>query len=257
MKKLVILIVILFLAVIGLGGYIAYDKIYLQKSSKGVVTQLGEKDIDLNVFSGINETLNKFDHAFNDNNTSYFGYLYNQKEVKMKKFDPKVALYICIHNYIINTGQPQNINEGVIKSEFQKIFDKNATYKPSDIDAGEKLKITYNKDLSTYSSIYSGTKDIYYSTYVEKNVSTTIEDENIVVKRKVFYVEYEPNETSITAKIYQNSDKKKLIASIPLKDKVLDTDEVIGKYGYKLQTYNYIFEEKTYKEYYIKEIVRV
>lgn len=256
MKKAVILIVILILVVLGLGGYIAYDKLYVEKSSNSVITQLGERDIDLNVFKKIDDTIYKLDQTFNDSNTSYFGYLFNQKELKVTKFDQKAAILMSMYNYINYSEEEQIIHNGVVKREFKNIFDNNLTYKEQDVEAGDKLDIKYNPTTNVYTYKYSAKKDIYAPTYIEKNVSTTLETESIVVKRKIFYVEYEKNDTTTTAYIYQTKDKNKLIAKMDLKDNVINPDEVVGKYGYKLLSYKYIFEEKTVNEYLLKTIVR-
>lgn len=256
MKKIVIFIIFLILIILGLGGYIAYDKIYLEIKGKKVVTQLGEKEIDLNVFSNINETLYKLDQAFNDSNSNYFGYIYYNKKLNVKKFDEKAAVYLSMYDYINNYRGENTIDSKVIESEFKKIFGKNLTYKKADIKVREETYITYDSNTDTYSYNNDVDKELYSPTYITQNISTTIEEEGIVVKRKVFYVEYEKNETSIIAHIYESKEKKKLIAKMPLKNGILNIKEVIGKYGYKINEYKYIFEEKSYDEYYLTEIIQ-
>ena len=77
-KGPVVLIIILLIIILGLGGYIAVDKLILNKNDEEVrtVVTIDDNNIDLNALYQIGDTLTKFDNAFNDLNSNYFGYLY-------------------------------------------------------------------------------------------------------------------------------------------------------------------------------------
>lgn len=255
MKKLVLFILFLFLIIFGLAGYIAYDKIYLENNGKKVVTKIGEKDIDLNNFIEINETLSKLDRAFNDSNSSYYGYIYNNKELRINKFDEKAALYLILYDYLNNYRNEQTINGKIVEKDFKKIFNNNLEYKASDVKIKDDIFITYNPNNNTYSYNYDINKELYSPEYKVKNISTTIEEESIVIKRKIFYVEYEKNNSSIIANIYDGKDKKSLITKKTLNGNELNIEEIVAKYGYRIHTYKYIFEEKNYNDYYLSKII--
>ena len=83
---------------------------------------------------------------------------------------------------------------------------------------------------------------------MEINQSTSLAEDSIIVKRKVFYVEYLNNAsgTDITeAAIFTSSDKKTQVATIPLRNGVLNKKEVISKYSSKLNTYKYTFKQSS------------
>ena len=79
-KKTVIALIIFIIMTLSLAGYIVVDKFVLSKELKPKTTQVGDVEVNLNVFEQINETLNTFDAAFNDTNSKYVGYLFSQKE---------------------------------------------------------------------------------------------------------------------------------------------------------------------------------
>ena len=71
-KKILITIIVLVLMVLGLGGFIVYDKVLTKKEdSNPIITTIGEKQIDLNALYQIGNTLDNFDKAFNDSNSAY------------------------------------------------------------------------------------------------------------------------------------------------------------------------------------------
>ena len=76
-KKPTILIVLLILIVLGLSGYIVYDKFFTkEEEEKQYITVINDVSIDVNKLYKVGETLNTFDKAFGTNDTTYFGYLY-------------------------------------------------------------------------------------------------------------------------------------------------------------------------------------
>ena len=74
-KKIIITIVILVLIILGLSGFIYYDKFYKTEEEKATITTIDNVDIDLNVMYQVGDILTKFDDTFNDNNSNYFSYI--------------------------------------------------------------------------------------------------------------------------------------------------------------------------------------
>ena len=76
-KKAIITIIILVLLVLGLGGYLAYDKIYLKFfDEESAKTTINDVTLDVNDLFDIGTVLNKIDNAYGDSNSTYFGYIY-------------------------------------------------------------------------------------------------------------------------------------------------------------------------------------
>ena len=251
-KKIYIFIIILIVIILGLGGFIALDKLVLNRKENSVITQIGEKEIDLNIFYQINNTLDKFDKAFNDNNSSFFGYPYSKEKIKASDFDQTAALYLAIYDDLEGTNIQEKISSGIVKSNFENIFGNNLEYNASNISAGERYAITYDKQTDNYIYNFPTIRTIYSPEFVEINLKTTLEEGKLIVYIKVFYVEFtsNPGGTDITkANLYTSNDKKKLVATINLKNGVLNKKEIIARYGSKFATYKYTFTEKAADEY--------
>ena len=91
-KKPTILIVLLILIVLGLSGYIVYDKFFTkEEEEKQYITVINDVSIDVNKLYKVGETLNTFDKAFGTNDTTYFGYLYKNKIIDVREFDKNAA----------------------------------------------------------------------------------------------------------------------------------------------------------------------
>lgn len=249
-KKTVIALIIFIIMTLSLAGYIVVDKFVLSKELKPKTTQVGDVEVNLNVFEQINETLNTFDAAFNDTNSKYVGYLFSQKEITSDNFDQNAALYASIYRSIIGNGTQQTLPGGIVKTNYEKLFDNKMQYKAKSIDAGNIYKINYDIVSDNYTYIATVPQNIYTPTLMEKNIETTVEDDNIVIKRKVFLVEYVAEGAAYTkANIYKSQTDKTLVATMPLKNNTLNVKELIGKYGTKLKTYKYTFKQKSIDEY--------
>ena len=80
---------------LGLGGYIGYLKLFPQKEDNHKTT-IDNVSVDLNNFYQIGETLERLDSAFNDEHSTFYGYIYSQKKVEVSSMDPALTLYITI-----------------------------------------------------------------------------------------------------------------------------------------------------------------
>ena len=256
-KKTVIFIIILIIIILGLGGFIAVDKLgLLNKDNVAEKTQLGDIEVDLNSFTNINDTMVLFNKTYGRETSNFLGYLYSKNKITVDDFDKQAALYASIYDSIHQTTEQVSIPGGVIKSKFENVFGKKQLYEPGNINVSDNLVITYDEAsdnyIYTYIDIDQKIDNIYQDGYIETNISTKLDTEKIIIKRKAFYVEYLKDEQTNTvnkANIYNSHDKTKLIATIELKNNVLNTKEVISKYGSKINTYIYTIKQKTYDEY--------
>lgn len=244
-KKFIITIVILVFIILGLGSFIYYDKFYKTEKEEKTITTIDNVDIDLNSFYLVGDTLEKFDKAFNDKNSTYFGYIYKDR-LLASKFDQGAALFAALYDNLVGTNTPQLLVGGDVKNNFETIFGKNLTYKADNLNAGQYYNILYDAVTDKYTYIAPTVREVYSPTFMEINQSTSLTEDSIIVKRKVFYVEYLNNAsgTDITeAAIFTSSDKKTQVATIPLRNGILNKKEVISKYSSKLNTYKYTFKQ--------------
>ena len=252
-KPLVITIIVLIIIILALGGFIAVDKLVLNKKEEETLTTIDDVEINLNAMYQISESLNRLDHTFNDPKSNFFGYIYREKKLEAKRFDPLAALFLAMHDDMIPSNTNQFIVGEKVKNNFERIFGKAIKYSPSTINAGDTYQIIYDQATNRYSYVLPVLNPNYQSGLVSYTIRTTLKDGNVIVERKVFYVEYS-NET--TANIYKKSDKAQLLGTLNLKKGILNPEEVVGKYGSKITTYEYTFKQNTADNYTFDSIKR-
>ena len=246
-KTPVALIVILVLIILGLGGYIAIDKLILSKRHEEVKTimVIDDVNIDLDALYQIGNSLTKFDKAFNDYNSSYFGYLYTgENRILASKFDNGAALFAAMYDDMVGASTAQYLIGGNVKKNFERIFGKNLAYKPGAVNAGKSFNIVYNEGNGNFSYIAPTMSDVYTSKYVIRNIKTELKDDMVMITRRIFFVEYKGSGTDITAAdIYTNHKKTKLIGTLNLRNNILSEEEVFAKYGSRLDKYVFTFKQ--------------
>lgn len=252
-KKSSVLIILLIIMILGLSGYIVYDKFILSaKEERQYTTVIDDVSIDINKLYRVGETLNKLDKAFSSNDSKYFGYIYNKKELNVKNFDIDAAIYLSINDDLIRSNTEQNISNERVKNKFEKIFGKSLAYTPTNIDLGDNLQVNYDEANKIYRYIASITNNDHKSEYLARNMKTTLTDDLVIITRKVFFVEYSNN----TATIYSDSSKQSKLGDIKLKNGEVNLQEVTGKYGSKLGTYEITFKIGSDDEYNLYKIER-
>ena len=252
-KKSIILIIILVLLVLGLGGYLAYDKFILNKEKETeYITVINDVSIDVNKLYKVGEILNTFDKAFGTSDTKYLGYLYNSKSINVKDFDKNAATYVSLYSDLVRSNTEQNISNERIKNKYENIFGKTLEYKPSNIDLGNNIKVTYDEGNKIFKYTASVTNNDHKSEYLVRNIKTTLKDDLVIVTRKVFYVEY----SNESATIYPTASKDKRLGEVRLNNGEVDLKEVTGKYGSKLNTYDITFKLGDDDEYNFNKIER-
>ena len=235
-----------------MGGFIAVDKLVLNKKEAEKTTQIGDVEVNLTAFEHINDTLALFNKAFNDSNSKFFGYLYTKREINTSNFDKSAAIYVSMYNNFITTNTPIIIPGGIVKANFKNIFGKNVSYTPSSFEIGTNYAIAYDKSTDNYSYVYPTINYSYSPKFIEVTTKTSLESDKIVIKRKVFYVEYEipaDNSQVTKANIYTSNDKANLVKTLELKDNTINIDEIIGKYSSKFSNYTYTFKQTSSDRY--------
>ena len=254
-KAPIIFIIILILIIIGLGGYIAYDKLILNKKEETVTTKINDIEIDLNAMYQINNTLNQLDNTFNDMNSTYVGYIYSKKKIVTKGFDPKAAVFLALHDYLNPINLQQQLPSQQVKNNFETIFGQDLKYQAMSIDAGNYYKIIYDTTSDKYLYTLNPIVTVKPNGYTTYNIKTLLEDDNIVVTRKLFYKECDANMT--VANIYVDASKAQLLGTVKLRNGVLNNKEVIEKYGSKMGTYEYTFKQNAADNYTLFSIEKI
>lgn len=243
-KKIIITIVILVLIILGLSGFIYYDKFYKTEEEKATITTIDNVDIDLNVMYQVGDILTKFDDTFNDNNSNYFGYIYQGKKLFAKNFDTSAALFTSMHKDLGGTTTVQYLTGGNVKRKFESIFGTYLKYNAASFQPGQLYNVVYDAGTDKYAYIAPTTKQLFSPEYHAINVSTSLTNDSIIVKRKIYYVEYNTinGDAATGAKLYTSKDKSKLIGSISLRNGIISEDEVMAKFSSSLKNYTYTFK---------------
>lgn len=252
-KGLIITIIILILISLASIGYIVYDKFFAKsEEDKEYITVIKDSSIDVNRLYQVGEILNTFDKTFSINDSKYFGYIYNSPIIEVRDFDKNAAIYTSMYSDLIRSNTEQSISNERIKNKYEKIFGKTLKYKPSDIELGENIKIEYDTTNKIYKYKAAITNNDHKNEYLARNIKTTIQDDLVIVTRKVFYVEY----NNTTANIYTNSSKSTKVGDVTLKNGEVSLKEITGKYGSKLNTYEVTFKLGSDDEYNFYKIER-
>ncbi|MBQ9018720.1 MAG: hypothetical protein IJ097_00185 [Bacilli bacterium] len=251
-KKSIIAIIILIIMVLGLSGYIVYDKFFKEKEETEYTNVVDDVSIDINKLYKVGNILDRFDKAFNINESKYFGYAYKFKTLDVKDFDKNAAIYVSIYNDLIKSNTEQRISSARIKNRYEMIFGKTLAYTPNSIDITDNNKIAYDDTNKTYKYTVPITDNDHKPEYLVRNIKTKLKDDLVIITRKVFYVEY----TDSKANIYTNSNKENLLGEVTLKNGEVSKEEVTGKYGSKIPTYDFTFKIGSDDEYNIYRIER-
>ncbi len=252
-KGLVITIVILILIALGAVGYIVYDK-FIAKSDeeKEYITVINDASIDVNKLYKVGDILNTFDTAFGTNDSKYLGYIYNVEKLEVKDFDKNVAIYASIYPSLVRSNTEQTISNEMVKNKYESIFGRTLEYKPSNLDLGDNIKVEYDETNKVYKYKASITNNEHQSEYLVKNIKTKLQDDLVIITRKVFYVEY----SGISAIIFKDSSRSTRIGTVKLQNGEVSLEEVTGKFGSKLNTYEYTFKLGSDDEYNFYKIER-
>lgn len=247
----------LILIIIGLAGYIVYDKdlLHLKKGNEKT-SSIKSKEIKVNyeTLFQIGNTLDYFDAAFNEVGTNFTAYIYNSKKIIANKFDKDAALYAAMRKELIPSNARQPLANGTVKNNYESIFGNYLTYEPEVIQAGNNYNIYYDANSSSYHYTIPTNTNNYLPKYFTRTTKTELVDEDIIVTRKLFYVEYA---NTAQATIYKDATKKEQIAQIELRDGIVNEKEAIDKYSSKMSTYKYTFKRRKDADYSFYSIEKI
>lgn len=252
-KGLIVLIVILVLISLGSVGYIVYDKFFSKpEEEQEYINVINDVSIDINKLYKVGDILNRFDKAFGTEDSKYLGYIYNKKILEVRDFDNNAAIYASIYPEIIRSNTEQSISNDRVKNRYESIFGKALEYKPSSLALGDNIKVDYDATNKVYNYKASITNNEHSSEYLARNMKTKLKEDVVIITRKVFYVEY----SGISAIIFTDSSKNTRVGTVKLQDGEVSVEEVTGKYGSKLSTYEITFKLGSDDEYNFYKIER-
>ena len=251
-KPLIIVIVFLIIVILGLGGYIAYEKIFTKPVTEECKTVIDDVSIDINKLYRIEDILNRLDKAFNTNESKYFGYIYNSKKIDVKEFDKNAALYASMYSDLIRSNNENIISSDRVRNKYEMIFGKELEYSPSNINIDDKIVITYDDSNKEYKYKASSINNDHKDEYLVNNNKTKLTEDLVIITRKVFYVVYNGS----YATIYTDSTKTTRLGEVSVKTGEVSISEVVGKYGSKLNTYDFTFKLGSDDEYKLYRIER-
>ena len=236
-KLYTIIIIILGVMVLGLGGFIAVDKFLLNKEEENMVTTIDDVKIDLNALFQVEDILNILDRAYNYQDSSFFGAIYNAKSIEASQFSKDAAIFTAAREFFIESNTQQVMYEAKIKYNFERIFGKNRTYEAQNVNAGN-YQMIYDQQSGAYVYTAQNTTNGYSPCYLAKNYKVDFLEDGIAVTRKIFYVEYANN----SATIYKDASKQNALGILSLKNGGLNLKEVMSKYSSKIKSFKYTFK---------------
>lgn len=261
-KGYVIAIIILSLIIIALGGIIAYSFIKQKEKEEEKTTIINRTSIDLNAFFHISETLDSFDKAFNNPKSQYVGYIYVPKRLEASKFDLGAAIYSSMILDMVGTNQTAEfLPEALVKSNFERIFGKYLKYKLNEVNSGEIYKVAFKEEDNPKKYYYKAPSEIdpYAEKYLAFNYKTSLEEDKVIVNRRIVFAEYTKDSNGLVTNInlYKDHKKQSKIGSISIRNGNVNMDEILSKYGSKMKKYNYTFilnSESDYSFYSIEAV---
>ncbi len=247
-KGYVITIIILLLIIMALGGFIALGIIKQKEAEEEKETIIENTSIDLNSFFNIAKILESFDQAFNNPKSPYVGYIYVSKRLEASKFDLGAAVYSSIVLNLEKTNKIESLSESLIKNNFENIFGDNLKYKLTLSKESDYYKFATKEEDNPVKYYYHVLEEAnpYADRYQAFNYKTSLGEDQIVVNRRIVFVEYVKgtNDTITGINLYKDHTKQSKIGSITARNGIIKSNEILSKYGSKMKKYNYIFNHE-------------
>ena len=257
-KGNIVIIIILILLVLGLEGFIIYDKIINKAEEKNEkLTKINDVEINLNVLYNIRDKMQLLDYAFDNPQSPYFGTLNNIKKIEASKIDIGLALYLSLLPEMKENKILAYVPEEIIKNNFKKLFNDQLTYNVSVINANNFYAFDYNQSTGLYAYYTNLSFDRNLAKYISLNEKTEIKSDEIIVTQKKVFIEYtniSPKSLATSINLYYDNSKAKNIGKLTLKNGIISEKELLSKFGSKMKTYQYTFKEKNETEYYLQKI---
>lgn len=257
-KGNIITIVILILIVLGLGGYIVYDKIINKPEEKNEkLTIINDVEINLNALYNVRDKMQILNYTFDNPQSPYFGALNNIKKLETSKMDMGLALYLSLLPEMKVNTTLIYVPEEIVKDNFKKLFNDQLSYNVSTIKANNFYSFDYNQTTGLYAYYTNLSFDRNLAKYISLNEKTEIKSDEIIVTQKKVFIEYiniSPKSLANSINLYYDNSKAKNIGKLTLKNGIISEKELLSKFGSKMKTYQYTFKEKNETEYYLQKI---
>lgn len=249
-KGLVVVIVLLILALVGMGGYIAYDKGYLsfgkketkeEKSNKETTTkETKSKTEELDV-----ESSEVQDLYYNANNHGVLGIdetMYKATELKVSDMDDYYKMQLAYNLFKKDIKEKnegtytiETVSEDSVKTAFEKIFGKDTYKQVESFKLHSCATYKYNSANKVYEAITGGCGGTTAFSVVATPIKATKYEDRIEITSGVVFIDAE------TKALYKDYGKTSKI-------KDLTDDELTNTLGntYETRFTSYI-EENTDK----------
>lgn len=257
-KEKTVVIVILILIILGLAGYIVYDKDLLGLKEKAASEEQKEDNSETQEEQGtalsvtdttVTDLMNQMNISTTTDTKKMDGYFYRKGNCTSSEVDNYIKLYLGMkyiekHEYNGNLENGTKIERETMSNAIKSIFGPTATY--TDASATDACPgATYDNASQTYTVVSGcgGTLIPYYEKEVVKAVQYS---DRIEIEEKALYAVPEmSDETSeVQLKLY-TADQETLLDTLSSEEK-----DILTKYQDKLSTYKYTFKEEDGKYYF-------
>ena len=239
---LVFLVILLFVISLSLGGYIVYLKLFT-KEVKTVTKETSEALEQVQLEGGslleVEDIINTFEYAYNDSFSNYFGYIYSSDKIDASNFDAGAALFACLYPDLEESPNVSYVANNTVRTRYKSIFGEEAKYTPKNVSAGVGYDINYDpiNKYFAYQRVSAG--GYFYPTYVTFNDTTSISSEKVIITKRVAYLEYSTDHTTIN--VFSDKDKDDQLGVIGVSEGSFDLNEITAKFKSSLAQYKYVF----------------
>lgn len=285
-KILIVLVVILFIIIIGMGVYIAYDKkIIFSSSTNEVLTKntTKRKNSDSENFKDIDLNSNDFINLYNmlenytymeDRTHGYYDFLDSEKTIiGFYNSDIKSSDFTKANNGAATDIVSYIVKTDVLSKSLKNIFGNDISFK-AELAVGNSFSLkqevygaigmvnTCGGEISNYdlnSNTYyvnmnngcGGTTGPSAKLITRKIVSAKKSNDTIIVKEKVIYFETDFNNSNITYKVYSDKNHKNLIDTLSYSEDTVYNETInVDNYS-ETSTITHTYKlDKTTNQYY-------
>lgn len=285
-KILIVLVVVLFIIIIGMGVYIAYDKKIIFSSSMNEVLDKNTtkrknsdnedfKDIDLNSNDFINLYNKLEDYTYMNNRTNgYYDFLDSEKTtIGFYNSDIKSSDFTRVDNGTPTNVITYNVKADVLSKSLKNIFgdDINFNYElaignffnlKKEVYESIGMVNTCGGEISSYdlnSNTYyinmnngcGGSTGPFAKLITRRIISAQKSNDTITVKEKAIYLEANFNDNNIIYKVYSDKDHKNLIDTLSYSEDTVYNETInVDNYS-ETSTITHTYKlNKTTNEYY-------
>lgn len=248
-KGIAVTLVIAIFIILGLGGYIVYDKVLsTEKESKQEENKKEEvnEEKKYEEIATDNELIKKLMCRVNLTSLTsgdFAGYFYSKDRIINTDIDNDIKMFLAFHNIGKRIGD--TISQTQMKDSIKNIFGLDDNYKDVKEGVGGCPWGKFDENTKSYKVMectgLGGSLIPYYETTIVKALKY---EDKIEIFEKVIYIRYTDNDEKVSKNIYA-ADKKTII------DENIDGDNYnINNYLNELDSYKYTFNLEDGKYYF-------